>query len=676
MTTLPARTVAQTFGQIRLCVLVLMCALLGSTLAAQTASPAATQPTTAQAPTAGQSSTTGEAGGQAAPAPPAPATTNAAAQTPEKNAKAPRSSDRRKAAKLYLESSKLFVNSQFEQAMKGFEQASNLDPTNNDYRMAAQVARSHLVMALIQAAAKDKLTDNDAGARAALERALELDPKNIEATQHLFELADDAVRGESKPLYERDGGNLGEQPELLAATERHSFHLHTDTRQTIEQVFQVYGIKAMLDDSVRAGPARLDLDNVTFEEAANAVSMLTNSFYVPLDAHHVLVARDTRENRQRLIREELETVYLTGLTDAEIKDVGTLAKNVFGMTQAQTSASAITVRAPASTLNAFNATMQGLMDGRSQVVLDVKLIQVQYMTTRNTGVQLPQTFTVFNVPAEVNSILSQNQALVQQIISSGLASPNDPLAILGILIASGQVSSSLLSNGFAVFGGGLTQTAISMAPLTLNLNLNTSESRELDDTQLRLQDGEQGTLKEGERYPIQTSSYSSLSPTLPNIPGLTGVGSSSALSSLLSSASSVPNIPMVQYQDLGLTLTATPSVMRDGDVALSVEMKLDALSGASIDGNPVLDSRAYKGVVTLKEGEAVVVATEMDKSESQSVSGTPGLSEIPGMNDATSKEVQKNYATLVIVMTPHVVRGPQAAGHTAMMRVEKSGSAQ
>jgi hypothetical protein len=42
------------------------------------------------------------------------------------------------------------------------------------------------------------------------------------------------------------------------------------------------------------------------------------------------------------------------------------------------------------------------------------------------------------------------------------------------------------------------------------------------------------------------------------------------------------------------------------------------------------------------------------------------------MNNATEKDLQKNYATLVVVMTPRVVRGPQAAGHTAMMRVEKS----
>ena len=60
---------------------------------------------------------------------------------------------------------------------------------------------------------------------------------------------------------------------------------------------------------------------------------------------------------------------------------------------------------------------------------------------------------------------------------------------------------------------------------------------------------------------------------------------------------------MVQYQDLGLTLKATPKVLRDDAVALSLDMTLDSLSGQTIDGNPVLDNRAYSGVVTLKEGE-------------------------------------------------------------------------
>ena len=92
--------------------------------------------------------------------------------------------------------------------MQGFSRAAALDPTNTDYRLAAAVARSHAVTALIQAAAKDRLLGNDAAARAALARALALDPGNFEANQHLDELADDAAREQSKPLYEQTSSEI------------------------------------------------------------------------------------------------------------------------------------------------------------------------------------------------------------------------------------------------------------------------------------------------------------------------------------------------------------------------------------------------------------------------------------------------------------------------------------
>jgi len=137
----------------------------------------------------------------------------------------------------------------------------------------------------------------------------------------------------------------------------------------------------------------------------------------------------------------------------------------------------------------------------------------------------------------------------------------------------------------------------------------------------------------------------------------------------------VPNVPQVQYQDLGLTLTATPSVMRNEDVAMNIEMKIDALSGSALNGNPILNSRTYNGVVTLKQGEGVVLVSELDRSESRAISGLPGVSEIPGLNNVTSNDTQKSNSTLVVVITPHVIRGTQAAGHTPMMRVERTPTA-
>jgi Flp pilus assembly secretin CpaC len=225
----------------------------------------------------------------------------------------------------------------------------------------------------------------------------------------------------------------------------------------------------------------------------------------------------------------------------------------------------------------------------------------------------------------------------------------------------------------ALFGGGLTLSALSPAPAKAFFNYNSSDSRELDSLQLRLGDGEAGTLKVGQRYPIQTSSFSSLSGLGTNIPGLTSAGNSGSLAAILATLqNSVPNIPQIQYQDLGMSLKTTANVMRDDRVALTVDLQITALSGATLNGNPILNNRTYSGVISVKQGSAVVVASDLDKSESRAISGTPGISEIPGMSAASHKDTQKSFASLVIVITPHVVRYTQPSGHTRMLRIERA----
>jgi len=625
--------------------------------------------------------------GQAVGGAPAAAQQPATAPTGKdtKDEKLPRGSDRRRAAQLFLEASKKFEKEEFSAALDEYSQAAALDPTNHNYSLAAELARSHAVTALVQAAAKDRIRGDAAAERMALEQALTLDPKNLEATQHLYELGDQTVREQPTSVYARTADSIGVSMPLQPTPGVHSFHLHTDQRRAIQEVFKAYGIEATIDDSIRLLQVRLDMDDASFVEAMRALSLVTISFYVALDSHRVLVARDTAENRRQFERLDLETVYLPGLTSGELNEVGTLAKNVFDLQHATVdqTAGTITLRATPSMLNAFNATIRDLIDGRSQVLLEVSLIQLGHTSSRNTGIQPPQSISAFNVYAEEQSILNANQSLVQQIISSGLAAKGDTLAILGILLASGQVSSSLFSNGIALFGGGLTASALSPGTMTANISLNSSDSKELDHLLLRLSDsiGEsddaQAVVRTGTRYPIQTSSFSGLSSSTASIPGLTGAGSSSSLTSLLGQlSSSVPNVPQVEYQDLGMTLKARSKVLRNDEVALTLDLKIVALGGSSVNGNPILNNRAYTGVVTLKKDSGVVIVSELDKSETRAISGLPGLSEIPGLNNVTDKNKDTNSTTLVIVMTPHVLRGAQASGHSPMMRIERGTAAQ
>lgn len=581
--------------------------------------------------------------------------------------------ERRRAADLYLSAGKDFEKGRFAEAQSGYEEAARLDPGNTDYAAAAEVSKSHRVTQLVQQAAKDRLTGKAIAALKELQQARDLDPHNALVTEHMYELSQDMAPVE-QGIYSETGRGLGPAPELEPQKGIKSFHIHADAVQVIRQVYQAFGIDVTIDQSVEPRQVRFDVDDAGYLQAIESLGLVTDSFGVALDPHRALVAKDTRENRLKFERLEVETIYLPGLSPEEMQSVGNLAKMVFNVRQISLSQSTgtMTLRAPRSSEEAFNATLRSLLDGRSQVLLNVRLIQLGHTRGMNTGAVLPQQLTAFNVYSEEQSILNANQSLVQEIISSGLASPNDPLAILGILIASGQVSNSIFQNGIALFGGGFTLSGLSPGPASLNIALNSSDSRQLDDIQLRLGDDQDGSIRSGFRYPIEVSSFSNLSSGGINIPGLTLPGTSSSLSSLLASLTSTEGaIPQIQYQDLGLTLKARPKVLRNGSVALTLDYKMTALAGPTLNGLPVLNNRAYSGVVQVKEGAAVVLVSQLTEQESRALSGTPGLSEIPGMNDVTGRQTENDYSTLLIVISPHVIRGPQAAGRTAMMHVDR-----
>jgi tetratricopeptide (TPR) repeat protein len=599
--------------------------------------------------------------------------------------------DRRRAAKLYLEATKLYQKQQFEKALEDYQAAARLDSANETYRLATEVARGHAVTALLQTAAQQRSRGDISGARATLTHALQYDPANKAVLERLEQAGGFAVAADPAEPTRLATPALGGFEQIAPTAGVRNFHVRSNQRQVIQQVFRAWGIESTVDNSVRGNLVRLDLDNVTFEQAMRALEILTDSFYVPIDEHRVLVARDTRELRQQYMRNGVETLPLPGLSTNEMTDMANLAKNVFLINQAAVdpTAASITLRGPEKSLAAFNATYEDLMQGRSEVQVNVKVLQVAHTNARDTGLQPPQQITVFNVLAEAKTIIQQNQDLVNQIIASGLAGPTDYAKILAILIASGQVTNSVLTNGWVEFGGSCNLNSsgtgtcspfafgASPGPVTFHLNLNSSDSRELDDFSLRLQDGEEGTLKSGTRYPIQTSSYSNLGASIPNIPGLTGAGNSGALSNLLAQFSgSVPSIPQIQYEDLGLVLKARPRAMRSGDVALTVDLKISSLAGGAINGLPILANRAYSGVITLPADRSVVIASEVDQNESNAISGTPGFSEIPGMDNVTEKQTNKNYATLLIILTPRVVRNSHGLGHTPMYPVDPRYGAQ
>jgi hypothetical protein len=602
---------------------------------------------------------------------PAAAVANDAPQKP------PSAHDRREAEKRFLGGAKEMEHGNVKAAAEDFTRAVQLDPGNKRYQASQEIALEHEATDLIQAADKAKIQGHPEEARQDLMEAFRLDPKNPMLAQHIDDIARDTVP-DSVQL-DSEAAKIGPPIQFEPVTQKRSFHIRANSSELIRQVLTAYGITPSFDSSVKNQMARFDVDDVDFAEAERMLNLVTNTFFVPLDPKRALVAADTKEKRAEFERLAVETVYFPGLTEAEITEMVNLAKSVFDAQVATASPAhaTLTVRAPAGKLTAFNSTLSEMLDGRSEVQLDVKLYNVAKTRTVNVGLQFPQQTTVFNVPSELNSVLNGNQSLVQQIISSGLASPNDYEAIAAILIASGQVTGSVLNQPFAYFGNGLTLTGIAPGTVTGNLALNSSDSRALDQITMRVLDQEESTLKSGTRFPIITSTYSSLAGSSVSIPGLSSAGLSSTLAGLgISSAALASStsqvIPQVQYEDLGLTLKVKPHVQTDRDVNLNLDLKIESLAGSSINDIPVLDNQQYTAIITLKQGASALVVSSLSKQQSAAVSGYPGLSELPGFNSTLSNQNTENdVSTLIIMITPHVVRQAhtQEAGRMILLPV-------
>jgi len=546
-----------------------------------------------------------------------------------------------------MEGAKRFKAGDFAEAEKLFARAALLNPQHNEYVLGLTTARQRRAAQLVQQAASEKQKGRDKEANSLLAQARILSPDDPLVKQH-FDSA--PLPGTSTLTHQVLAGEIVLQP----LRERQTFHLRSDTRSIVQQVAQKYGLRVSYDASVTSKALRLDLENVTYEQAMPIVLMMTKLMAVPLDEKTLLVAEDTQENRERLERQMEETLFLPGLSTEQLNDIGNIVRNIFDVKQAtvQPHAGTMVLRASADKLDAINRTLEDLIDGGSEVLLRLRLYSVSKSNTRETGLTPPQSLTGFSPAGAASSLISANQTLADQIVASGALGTNpSQIAIALALIASG-VSSNLLTGSFLKFGGGLSTVILSTANSpTLNLTLSNSDSRSLDDVQLRLSDRETGTFRSGSRFPIVTSTYSS------GISTAAGSGAASALLSqfLGSSANSIV-VPQIQFEDLGLTLKSTPHVLRSGEVKVHLELKIEALSGSTQNNIPILASQLVTSDLTLRAGETAMIMGLLTRSQSKAISGIPGLSDLPGFQSLTDITGNKMEDEMVLLLTPVVVR--------------------
>lgn len=601
---------------------------------------------------------------------PVPSVQNARA-TPDISAK-----DRHEAEDAFLKGARALDHKDLSEAEQDFAKAAKLNPQNRDYALSLAVTREHRLTDLVQRAAVANKLGRAEEADKLLLQAREIDPQNAIVLQHFTPdgaLAPPPTFAEdTNPTHNtrvEDAQTLAGPVELNPTAGTHDFHLHASAHDIIDRVCEAYGIRAEVVNSISSGPPlRFDLDKADWPEALHTIQTLTQTFSVPLQPNQLLFSRDTPENRAEYMPLVEETLLMPGTTQADLTEYANLARNVFNLrvVNAVSSSGSLVIRGDEDTLSKVNATFAQLLDGGSDVLLDLTLYEVDRSHINNLGAQLPASVGVFPIASTAQNLINANQSLISQAIANNLIKLSgnpytDALTELEFLLASGTVSSAQFTNLLGVLGhyGGLPLAGVFLgSTTTLNAALTSSDIRIVDTVQLRAGDKQDAQFRAGTRYPIETGIYSSnaassaISSAVAGL-NINGTSVSSLLNQYLGSTS--VNVPQIQYEDLGLTLKATPQIMRTGEVTVKLDLKVEALGSGTINTLPILNNRQLTSTVTIPRGKTAMLASEVNTAEFRAITGLPFLSEIPGFQ-STNKNTEKDSTELMITLTPHVVR--------------------
>jgi general secretion pathway protein D len=401
------------------------------------------------------------------------------------------------------------------------------------------------------------------------------------------------------------------------SSEALTLQMAEDSKIVYETVGKASGINVLFDPEYTSKRIQVSLANVSLPDALRILATVSGTFWHAITPNTIFVAADTRAKRQQLEDQAVQAFYLSNVAQQnDLNDIQTALRNL--LTNAKLygvpSQNVIVIRGTPDELLLSQRLIEDLDKPRPEVVVDVSLIEVDRDRTRTIGLELPGSFGVALQPPNAGSTTSSTTTST----TSG-------------------TSQNLTLNNLANLNG--TEFAVTVGAATANLLLTDQNTRVLQNPTVRATDGQKADLKVGERIPVATGSYQ------------TGAATA-VVSSLVNT--------QFQYLDVGVEVEITPTVHFNGDVTLKTKIVTsEQASPVTIGGitEPVISQRTSEQTVRLREGETNIMGGFLEKEDLVSVTGTPGLGEVPLLKYIFSSKTHEVIDDEVMfLITPHVVR--------------------
>ena len=404
-----------------------------------------------------------------------------------------------------------------------------------------------------------------------------------------------------------------------------TLHMVEDTKVVYQAIGKASGLNVIFDPDYTSKRIPVDLTNVSLNDALRIVGTLSGTFWKPVTSNTIFVAQNNRTKRTDLDDLAVQTFYLTNASQQnDANEILVALRNLLDPSvkiYLVASQNAIVMRATTDELILAEKLINDLDRVRSEVVVDVAVLEVSRDKIRNLGITLPTSFGLTPQASNANASTTNNTTGTTTTTTTNTTTNTSGITL------------NTLGNINA------TNFAVSVSGGTVNALLSDSDTRILQNPRIRATDGQRATLKIGSKIPVATGSYSA------------GAAITTA---------SLGVQTQFTYLDVGVNIDMTPTVHYDREVSLKMKIEISSQNGSvTISGvtEPIISQRVVEQVIQLKDGEPSILAGLIQRQDTKASNGTPGLGELPLLKyffSSQNKEQQSDE--IVFLLIPHIVR--------------------
>jgi len=538
-----------------------------------------------------------------------------------------------KAKDLYAKGQDAEARQNYEAAFDFFRQAYNLKPKDLRYRAAYERIRFEAAASVVHRGQQLRDEGKLEEAAAEFQKAVEIDPSLFIAKQELNR-TQKIINDQKNPPPQAAGPPASLErkvqdaagPVELAAISNTPITIKDSDKSDIvyRTIGQLAGINVLFDPDYTPRPIKVELNGVSLEEALEITALESKTFWRPVTSNTIFVATDNPAKRKELEQSVLKTFYLSNLSQpTELQDVVNAIRAVLDVQRVQQllSQNALVVRGTPDQIALAEKLVEDLDKARPEVIVDIAVMQVSKDRSRILGLN-PPTSTTVTLQNNLNTTSTTGTTTTGTSTGSG--------------------TTGLNLNNLANLNA--TNFQVTIPSANLSTVMNDTDTKLIQNPQIRALDGQKATLKIGDRIPIATGSFQ---------PGIGGVGINPLVNT------------QFQYLDVGVNIEITPHVHAGREVTLKITMDVSAQTGtASIGGitQPIIGQRKIEHEIRLKDGEANLLGGIMEDQQTRSLSGIPGLAQIPILKylfGQTNTDHSENEIIFAIV--PHIIRATEVS---------------